>query len=293
MGPTFRPSALVRRTLHGVAAVLGIAFGTGAGAQQGAPAAPSAPAARVTPLPSPDQGSRPASPAQQVRAVRAETPDATRQELEVALTRLQQAGSRDAAAASAIRTRLANGDMRPGDRFVMTLATDSVTQREIVVRDSIVVDLPPLASLPVRGLLRSELQPALLQHLRRYYRSPEVRVQYLIRVGVVGAVAKPGFFSFPPEASLNDVLQTAGGAAGNAKLKDITAWRYDQRLLDKKRFANEVRGGRTIAEIGLRSGDEVRVPEKGRSWVDYAWPVTMVISTLVSILFLIRQLNTI
>ena len=290
MAPIFRPTALVRRALHGMLAVL--ALGTGLGAQTPPAAPPAAPAVRVSPLPAPQQSASSPGAAQQVREVRADTPDATRQELEVALTRLQQAGSRDAAAASAIRTRLANGDMRPGDRFVMTLATDSVTQRELVVRDSIVVDLPPLASLPVRGLLRSELQPALLQHLRRYYRSPEVRVQYLIRVGVVGAVGKPGFFSFPPEASLNDVLQTAGGAAGNAKLKDITAWRYDQRLLDKKRFANEVRGGRTIAEIGLRSGDEVRVPEKGKSWLEYAWPVTMVVSTLISILFLIRSINS-
>ena len=292
MAPISRSSTVARCTLRRLAVVLAVALGTRVSAQQPAPAVPSAPSTRTAPLPAPDPGARPGGAAQQVRTVRADTPDATRQELELALARLQQSGSRDDAAASAIRTRLANGDLRAGDRFLLTLATDSVSQREIIVRDSVVVDLPPLASLPVRGLLRSEVQPALLRHMRRYYRDPEVRVQYLIRVGVTGAVGKPGFFAFPPEASLNDVLQMAGGPAGNAKLKDITAWRYDQRLLDKNRFANEVRSGRTIVEIGLRSGDEVRVPEKGKSWFDYAWPISLVISTLLSVLFLIRQINS-
>jgi protein involved in polysaccharide export with SLBB domain len=175
----------------------------------------------------------------------------------------------------------------------MTLSTDSVVQRELIVRDSTVVDLPPLASLPVRGLLRAELQPALLRHMRRYYRSPEVRVQFQTRLGVLGAVGKPGYYVVTPDATLNDVVQAAGGAATNAKLGDITLWRFDRRVMDKRAYANNVRAGRTLAELDIRSGDEIRVPAKsGRTWFDYVWPVTLVISTVISILFLIRSINT-
>jgi protein involved in polysaccharide export with SLBB domain len=245
-----------------------------------------------SPLPRPD-GARTVPVAQSVRTVGAETPDATRDELQVALAGLERAGKGSTPAASAIRTRLASGDLRPGDRFVMTLSTDSVVQRELVVRDSIVVDLPPLASLPVRGLLRTELQPALLRHMRRYYRSPEVRVQFLTRLGVLGAVGKPGYLVVTPDATLNDVLQAAGGPVQNAKLGEITLWRHDRRLLDKKGFSNQLRAGRTLAELDVRSGDEIRVPAKsGRSWVDYVWPVSLVISTIFSILFLIRSVNS-
>ncbi|HZF66981.1 MAG TPA: SLBB domain-containing protein [Gemmatirosa sp.] len=183
--------------------------------------------------------------------------------------------------------------MRPGDRFVMTLTTDSVVQRELIVRDSIVVDLPPLASLPVRGLLRTELQPALLRHLKRYYRSPEVRVQFQTRIGVVGAVGRPGYYVVTPDATLNDAMQAAGGAASNAKLGKVELWRYDQRLMNGKTFTNNVRLGRTLGELDVRSGDEIRVPEKSnRNWLQILWVGSALLGSILSLLFLIRSVNS-
>jgi len=283
------PLAGVRRIAGVLAlALTALAGPLATGSPLGAQTTASTPSA---PLPTPD-GSRPGAAVRATRTVSADTPDATRAELQRSLADLERAGQGTGAAASAIRTRLANGDLRPGDRFVMTLTTDSVVQRELVVRDSSVVDLPPLASLAVRGLLRSELQPVLLRHMLRYYRSPEVRVQFQTRLGVLGAVGKPGYYVVTPDATLNDVVQVAGGAAPNAKLTDITLWRFDRRVMDKRTFSNNVRTGRTLAELDIRSGDEIRVPAKsGRSWFDYVWPVTLVISTIISILFLIRSIN--
>lgn len=281
-----RPRAL----LAALALLAGVVAGGGAPASvlaQGTTGAPTPAVSPATPLPAPDGASA------QVRTVTADTPDATRDELQAALARAEARGASQARDAQAIRTRLANGDFRAGDRFVMVLATDSVVNRELVVRDSSMVDLPPLASLSLRGVLRSELQGTLLRHMRRYYRNPDVRVQFVTRVVVSGGVNKPGVYQVPPEATVNEVLQQyGGGPIKDAQIGKVEAWRYDKRVLDQKAVANAVRNGTSIAQLGIQSGDEFRVPvKKERNWLSIVWPISIVISTLLSVLFLIRQVN--
>jgi hypothetical protein len=242
--------------------------------------------APVTPLPAPN-----AAGSSVQRAVTADTPDATRAELQSALARLGGSAG-DRAQADAIRRRLETGDFRIGDRFVMTLAVDSVIQRELAVRDSLLVEMPPLAPLSLRGVLRSEIQIAVLRHMQRYYRNPEVRVQTLTRVGVVGAVSKPGFYVVAPDAGLNEVVQLAGGVAQNANLTKAEVWRYDRRFLNAKQFNNGTRSGRALSELGVRSGDEIRVPEKRNfNWSQTLWTVTILISSLLTVITLIRSVN--
>jgi protein involved in polysaccharide export with SLBB domain len=213
---------------------------------------------------------------------------ATRGQLSQALAAAERRGARDDAAR--IRTRLAAGDFRAGDRLAVTLTVDSTRQLELVVRDSQRVEVAPLGDVYLRGVLRSEAQPVMLRFFQRYYRSPEVRVQPLLRVGFLGAVGKPAYYSVPPDVPVADALvSAAGGAAPNADLGRIEIRRGNERVVDRKGYTRAARDGLTFSDLDVRSGDEVRVPEKKRRDTFQIVQVAFfAISALTSLLFLVR-----
>jgi len=213
---------------------------------------------------------------------------ATRAQLTQALADAERRGARDDAAR--IRSRLASGDFRPGDRLAVTLTVDSTRQFELVVRDSQRVEVPPLGDLYLRGVLRSEAQPVALRFFQRYYRNPEVRAQPLLRVGFLGAVGKPAYYSVPPDVPVADALvSAAGGAAPNADLGRVEIRRGSERVVDRKAYSRAARDGLTFSDLGVRSGDEVRVPERKRRDVFQIVQVAFfAISALTSLLFLVR-----
>jgi hypothetical protein len=59
----------------------------------------------------------------------------------------------------------------PGDHIVLTVPTDSALSDTFVVRaggsDGPVLRLPNLPEIPLRGVLRSELKPHLVEHVGR------------------------------------------------------------------------------------------------------------------------------
>ncbi len=213
---------------------------------------------------------------------------ATRPQLTLALANAERRGARDEAAR--IRQRLSAGDFRAGDRLAITLTVDSTRQFELVVRDTQRVEVPPLGDLSLSGVLRSEAQPAMLRFFQRYYKSPDVRVQPLLRVGFSGAVNKPAFYSVPPDVPVADALvQFAGGPAGNADAARIEVRRGTDRLLDRHAFKRAARDGLTFSDVGVRSGDEVRVAERrNRSTGQIVQNVFWGVSAFTSLLFLIR-----
>ena len=213
---------------------------------------------------------------------------ATRAQLTEALAAAERRGTRDEVAR--IRDRLGAGDFRAGDRLAVTITVDTARQLDLVVRDSQRVEVAPLGDLYLRGVLRSEAQPAVLRFFQRYYKNPEVRVQPLLRVGFLGAVNRPAYYSVPPDIPVADALvSAAGGTAGNGDVGKIEVRRGTDRILDRKAYQRAARAGLTFADVGVRSGDEVRVPEKKtRSTFQILQSVFFGVSALTSLLFLIR-----
>ncbi len=218
----------------------------------------------------------------------ATTAYATRGQLTQALANAERRGAR--ADAARIRERLTAGDFRAGDRLAVTLTVDTTRQLELVVRDSQRVEVPPLGNMYLGGVLRAEAQPAVLRFFQRYYKSPEVRVQPLLRVGFVGAVNKPAYYSVPADIPVADALvNAAGGPSGNGDVGKIEVRRGDRRVIDRKTYLRAARDGLTFSDLGIRSGDEVRVPErKNRSFWQITQTVFFAVSALTSVLFLIR-----
>jgi hypothetical protein len=232
------------------------------------------------------------------RVVTVQTPRATRAELTAALERAERTasqstgGARDRAQseAASIRVRLRVGDFQTGDRIALSIGGDT-TRREATVREGVQIDLPyGIPSLPLAGVLRSELASAVEAHLRKYVREPDVRARALQRMNVTGAVLRPGVYWTPLDAPVSELVTLAGGLGGSSRTDRITVLRGGRQIVDRGAYARLVREGRTVEDAGLQPGDEVRVPERGGrnvgQTVTYAF---FAISALTAVLALIRS----
>lgn len=196
---------------------------------------------------------------------------ATRTELAARLQQLESlvasAGRADQrskllAEQTAIRARLENGDFKVGDRFVMTVRFDSVRVDTASVRDSLVVSILNLPDLRLQGVLRSELDERLNQHVARYIRNASVRSNVLTRIAVLGAVRAPGFYYASPDRPVSDILMLAGGPAPEANLGRFELRRGTTTLVEGKKSRELLESGRTLEQLDVQSGDEFRIPMK-------------------------------
>ncbi len=191
------------------------------------------------------------------------------------------AKSRATAELSAIRMRLQQGDFRVGDRFVITLRQDSVRSDTASVRDSLKVSVANLPDASLAGVLRSELDEHMTAHVARYLRNVSVRTSVLTRVAILGAVRTPGFYYASPDRPISDLVMVAGGPADQANLNELEVSRGTAKLLSVKDSRKAVKDGRTLEQLDVQSGDEVKIPIKKK----INWQIVIQSMLVVSSLF--------
>lgn len=195
---------------------------------------------------------------------------ATRMQLAERLAQLEQqsgggalsgaAKTQAMAELSALRSRLQQGDFRVGDRFVITLRQDSVASDTASVRDSLKVSVANLPDVSLSGVLRSELDERMSAHVARFLRNVTVRTSVLTRVAILGAVRTPGFYYASPDRPMSDLVMVAGGPAELANLNELEVTRGSVKVMKSKDSRRAVKEGRTLEQLDVRSGDEVRIP---------------------------------
>lgn len=190
----------------------------------------------------------------------------SRADIETAAQEAERAGGDRRTEAAALRARLQSGDFQPGDRVVVEVRGDSAVFDTLTVRGGPSLRLPNIPDVPLRGVLRSELQGYLTTYLARYIREPEVRAESLIRLSVLGEVGKPGFYDFNSDLLLTDAIMAAGGPTANAAIDRSTIRRGKNVILEKDRVGRAAQSGATLDRLGLRPGDEISVGLKRRRW---------------------------
>lgn len=209
--------------------------------------------------------------------------------------------------AAALRTRLAEGDFQPGDRVLIRvegpggeptggrLAPGAPRSVEQELSDTFPVGanrdliLPVIGVISLQGVLRSELEAHLTREFERFIKEPVVRARSLIRVSIVGAVARPGFHAVPADAILSDALMAAGGLTNDARLRDLRIERSGQPLWEGEMLQAALAQGRTLDEMNLRAGDQFFVPLRGRSGTfEIARTVSILLTIPVTIYTLTR-----
>lgn len=205
----------------------------------------------------------------------------TRADLQTLLQRLDQAAAsttysqpvRDRARAEAllIRSRLTDGDFQIGDRISLQVEGEQALSDTFAVMTGRVLRLPTVGDIALTGVLRSELEPHLTQALAQFIRSPVVRARSLIRLSLLGAVGRPGFYVMPTDVVLTDALMLAGGPSAEAKLEGIRVERRGELIWTGEAMREAVAQGRTVDQLNLQAGDAVIVPRRGGFLGEGTW----------------------
>jgi protein involved in polysaccharide export with SLBB domain len=189
----------------------------------------------------------------------------TRAELTAKLHAADSTGRKEEA--FLLRTRLQNGDFEVGDRininydgFVLK-GGDSV----MVLAGRIIRLREPMGDLNVSGLLRSELLEAVSTRVAKYFKNTIVRVSVPLRLSISGAVRLPGFYYFPVDSPLSDLIMRTGGQDPSADLKDVVIKRGDQVLWTNEDVQAALGDGITLERLNLEPGDEIIVGAKHQS----------------------------
>jgi protein involved in polysaccharide export with SLBB domain len=176
------------------------------------------------------------------------------------LESLAQAATADGQA-EAIRTRLRTGDFRPGDRIALVVLGEPALTDTFTVEAGPVLQLPDVGPVSLAGVLRSEIESHLTSELGQYVREPRVKADALMHLGVIGGVGRPGFYEVAPSLPLDQVLMVAGGLLPDARIRDLKVERDGEEVEDEgEQYQAALHDGRSVASLGLRSGDRVVVP---------------------------------
>ena len=158
--------------------------------------------------------------------------EATRLELEAIAAHPPKGMSQ--ADLAAVQRRLTNGDFAVGDKIQIQVNGEATLTNTFTVAINQQLLLPALPPLPLAGVLRSESDSVITEFIGRYIRGPQVTVEPLMRLGVLGGVAKPGYYDLPSTSLLSEVVMQAGGMAASGKMEKTQVLRGNSPVLDPK-----------------------------------------------------------
>jgi polysaccharide export outer membrane protein len=152
------------------------------------------------------------------------------------------------------------GVLRPGDVLDVVVYRDKELSNKYLIDSRGYVQIPGLGVIQAAGLDPTQVKERLVDSLRaRGFERPELSVQPLIRVSVLGQVRTPGLYPVDPGTSLIQLVTIAGGPIGEADLRKTKVVR------DGRAYTVDLESalaGSPAGRIVLYSNDYVVIPKK-------------------------------
>lgn len=186
-------------------------------------------------------------------------PLAKRSELEALA---KQSG--DDAMLTRVRARLAEGDFQPGDLVWIQVQNEEALSDtfEIGPDRELRMPAPTVGTLPLKGVLRSELDEHVRKYIARFVRDPVARARPLMRISIQGEVAQAGYHALPADAVLADALTAAGGATAEADMRKLRIERNGEKIWKGKELQEAIANRGTIDQMGLQDGDRLIIDRR-------------------------------
>jgi protein involved in polysaccharide export with SLBB domain len=135
------------------------------------------------------------------------------------------------------------------------------------------VTLPKIGTLSTRDRTADELEVVVREAYDEYLRNPSIEIILLRRVNILGAVRAPGLYPVDPTMTLRDAVALAGGVLQSGEQDRVDLIRSGERR------TVQVTGTVRVGDLGLRSGDQLYVPE--RNWLSRNTGVVASVATTV------------
>jgi polysaccharide export outer membrane protein len=154
--------------------------------------------------------------------------------------------------------------LNPGDGLRLTFynISDEISG-DYFVQQNGNIQLPFIGLIDVMSDSFDVIQTNVMAMYDSIYRNPELTVQPLYKINILGEVRTPGIYYVTGVEKLTDLIAMAGGETVDADLDYIYLVRQDEEIqVDAREIIEE---GYKISDIGLKSGDRIFVPR--RWWV--------------------------
>ncbi len=155
----------------------------------------------------------------------------------------------------------------PGDEITVKIYSPAIDidQRFIIARDGTIA-LPKIGPVPIAGTKVSEVEERLKSYLSRMISDFNVYVTAGqlkgIEIYVVGETRRPGKYVVSSVSTMINALFATGGPSNNGSMRNIQLLRQGKVIgsVDLYQF---LRGGDTSKDIGLMTGDVIKIPPVG------------------------------
>jgi polysaccharide export outer membrane protein len=174
--------------------------------------------------------------------------------LTAALTEVEPAAAQNGAQATPGQEYVLAGDV-----VKLWVWREEALSGEFLVPQSGIVVFPKIGPHRVTDKPMMELRDSLLLEFQKYLRNPSIEISFLRRVNILGAVRRPGVYPLDPTMTVAMALAMAEGATSEGRPDRVELLRDGERLI-----ANITQRTK-IADLPIRSGDQLFVPE--RNWI--------------------------
>lgn len=157
---------------------------------------------------------------------------------------------------------LSAGQLRVGDRIVLSVEDEPTLTDTFTVRTGPAIDLPRIGEVPLAGVSRGGVQAHLETAIGKYIKNPVVLARTLVRVAVLGEVTRAGFFALPADAPISDAINEAGGLTTEGDMRKVQLSRRGKVVQKGGKLRNAIAAGSTLDDLGMEAGDEIMIPRK-------------------------------
>ena len=166
--------------------------------------------------------------------------------------------------------------LNPGDgvRISFFNITDKISGDYYIQQDG-QIQLPYVGLISTGNKPYPEIKANIISKYDSLYKNPELTVQPLLKINILGEVKSPGYYYVTDVEKLTGIFALAGGITTDANLDDVYIIRDNKEInLDAQ---NLIESGSTMSDIGLQSGDRIFVP---KTWWANARSVTIILSVI-------------
>lgn len=167
--------------------------------------------------------------------------------------------------------------LRPGDAVRITVWRDAELSGEFPVGNDSTLVHPVYRTLRVGGVPLLDLDARVRTFLQRYQTEPQFVAQPLLRITVGGEVLRPALYFLAPDVTITQAVSIAGGATPRGRSDRV-------RLLSDGRIRYiRIDGTDPMANLPVRSGDQLVLERSGNVFRDVIAPVIGVLGSIAAI----------
>lgn len=155
--------------------------------------------------------------------------------------------------------------LNPGDgvRIIFYNISDNISGDYFIQQNGF-LQLPFIGNIDTYNRDFKFIKTQIVSKYDSLYKNPELTVQPLLRINILGEVRNPGYYYVTDVEKISGILALAGGVTGSAASREIYILRGEEEIeLDVSELTAK---GNTAADFGLRSGDRIFVPRS--FWAD-------------------------